>query len=178
MISKSNTEDVQNKDKEQNKEQKEECQDCLALKEKIIVLEKDLKESNDKYLYLLADFDNYKKHMQKVFDETKEFQNEKLLSELLVFADDFDRAYEIIKDEDAKSSTLMIKENFAKLLNDFGVKRIDALGKMADPNFHEVLITEKSDKDKGTILEELQKGYTYRNKVLRYSKVKVSEGSD
>ncbi len=190
MISKN---DGQDKDKEQNKEQ---CQDCLALKEKIIVLEKDLKESNDKYLYLLADFDNYKKHLQKVFDETKETANEKLLFELLTFADDFDRAFETIKDEESKSSTytsealtsvshsdaqkgvLIIKENFAKLLNDFGVKKIDAIGKIADPKFHEILLTEKSDRDKGTILEELQKGYTYKNKILRHAKVRISEWGD
>lgn len=167
-----------NKDKqtnEQNKTENKECKDCLELKEKIIVLEKELKESNDKSLYLLADFDNFKKHMQKVFDENKECANEKMLKELLTISDDFDRAFEKIKDEDAKQGVLMIKENFTKLLNDFGVKKIEALGGIADPKLHEVLLTEKSDKEQGTILEELQKGYTYKNKILRYSKVKSAQ---
>lgn len=174
MVSKDNTEDVQTENS-QNEEQKQECENCLALQNKLDGLEKDLKESKDNYLYLLADFDNYKKHIQKIFDETKEFQNEKLLSELLIFLDDFDRASEIIKDEESKKGILLIKENLIKLLNEFGVKKIEALGKIADPKFHEVIVTEKLDKTSGTILEELQKGYTYKNKILRYSKVKVAE---
>lgn len=174
MISKDNTKDVQTENL-QNETQTIECENCLALQNKLEMFEKDLKESKDNYLYLLADFDNYKKYTQKIFDETKEFQNEKLLFELLIFADDFDRASEIIKDEEVKKGILMIKENLAKLLNDFDVKKIDAIGKIVDPKFHEVIVTEKSDLPVGTILEELQKGYIYKNKILRYSKVKVAE---
>ena len=61
------------------------------------------------------------------------------------------------------------------MLEKEGLKRIDIDGKF-DPNYHEVLMKVDSDKEEDTILEELQKGYMLENKVLRYTKVKVSKG--
>jgi molecular chaperone GrpE len=64
-----------------------------------------------------------------------------------------------------------------KLLHSYEVKKIDALGKQLDTNYHEVLLQEESEKPEGEIIEELQKGYTYKNKVLRFTKVKLSHNS-
>jgi len=62
-----------------------------------------------------------------------------------------------------------------KILKEYQVKKIDCLGKQFDANLEEVLMQEESEKPEGTILEELQKGYTYKDRVLRYSKVKLAQ---
>lgn len=161
------------------------CKECQDLMNKMEILAQQNKtldqkqqDSEQRNLYLQADFENYKKHIDKQLLLAIEHSNEKLLKELLNIVDDFERSLTTIKDkEDLKGMTL-IYNNLMKLLNSHDVKKIDCLGKQFDVNHCEVLLQEESKEKEGTILQELQTGYTYKNKILRFSKVKVSKHID
>ncbi len=124
--------------------------------------------------YLQADFDNYKKKLMNKREEFVSQANENLIKELLGVLDDFERSLVLIKNEDDLRGVELVYKNFLKILESFGLKKIEAEGKKFDPYYHEILLKEKSDKEEGVILEEFQKGYLLNGKVIRHSKVKVS----
>jgi molecular chaperone GrpE len=124
---------------------------------------------------LLADFENYKKQMSKQLDKAIDCANNDLLLDLLNIIDDFERALPSIKNQEDLQGLTMIYKNIEKLLQKYNVKKIECVNKRFDPNYHEVLLQEESDKEENIILDELQKGYLHKDKVLRYSKVKVSK---
>ena len=124
--------------------------------------------------YLQADFDNYRKKFEKEKEDIIKLANENLIKELLVVVDDFERCLKQINDEKMSNGLLLLQRNFLKILEKHGLKRIDALGKKFDPNFHEVLLKGPGDKE-GVVLEELQKGFMLKTKVIRHSLVKISE---
>lgn len=144
-------------------------------------LKKELSETKlaETYLeqlkYLQADFDNYKKRVLKEREEFISQVNEKLIKELLTVLDDFERSLVSIKNKEDLKGMELIYKNFLKILESFGLRKIEAEGRKFDPYYHEVLLKEKSDKEEGIILEEFQKGYLLNGKVIRHSKVKISE---
>lgn len=124
--------------------------------------------------YLQAEFDNFRKREEANRREFVKYANHELIAELLNIVDDFARAIAAVKDEKDKAALKMVDARLLKVLSERGVKPIDALGKKFDPHFHEAFLSEESDKEEGTVLEELQKGYLLFDKVLRHSKVKVA----
>ncbi len=126
--------------------------------------------------YLKADFENYRKKVLKEREEFVNQANENLIKRLLIILDDFEKAIYSMKNKEDLKGVELIYKNFWDLLKQFGLKRIEAKGKEFDPYYHEVLLKERSNKEEGTILEELQKGYLLNGKVIRHSKVKVSGG--
>ncbi len=124
--------------------------------------------------YLQADFDNYRKKFEKEKESIISLANEKLIKEMLDVVDDFERSLSEIKDENLKKGLELIFKNLLKILEKNGLKKINALGMKFDPNFHEALMKEKNEKE-GEILEELQKGFMLKSKVIRTSKVKIAE---
>ncbi len=152
------------------------------LQEKIENLQKELEEKTklaeerlNQLKYLQADFDNYRKKFEKEKEKIIEFANENLIRELLAVVDDFERALQSLENEKNKEGLLMLHKNFSKVLENHGLARIDTLGKKFDPYQHEALLKEKSDKEDGTILEEIQPGYMLKSKVIRHAKVKVAD---
>ncbi len=135
-------------------------------------------ERLDQLKYLQADFDNYRKNFEREKVRITELADEGLISELLVIVDDFERCLQSIENGKDKAGLEMLHRNFLKILEAHGLERIDALGKKLDTDRHEVLMKEKSDKEDGTVLEEMQPGYMLKSKVIRYSKVKVSENKN
>jgi molecular chaperone GrpE len=122
---------------------------------------------------LQADFDNFRKRTQRENEEFKAFATAGLISELLTIEDDLDRALDSAKEEnDFVIGVRGIRQNLMKILESKGLTEIPTDGKF-DPNCHEALCVEESDTD-GDIAEVFQKGYRLGNKVLRYSKVKVT----
>jgi len=122
---------------------------------------------------LQADFDNFRKRTQRENEEFKTFATAGLISELLTIEDDLDRALDSAKEEnDFVIGVRGIRQNLMKVLESKGLTEIPTDGKF-DPNCHEALCVEESDTD-GDIAEVFQKGYRLGNKVLRYSKVKVT----
>ena len=141
-----------------------------------------------------AEFENYKKRVDKEKAEFIKYSKAELIQKMLPTIDTFEIALkgnkgnEKIKIFSSIKSTpyFLHNEKFVKgmemvyaqlisLLHAEGLKPIEALDKKFDPYLHEIMLKEKSDKDDGIVLEELQKGYMLNDKVLRHSKVKVSE---
>ncbi|RLI92745.1 MAG: nucleotide exchange factor GrpE [Candidatus Altiarchaeales archaeon] len=138
-------------------------------------LEAELREKEEDILRLRADFENYRKQLDREKEEFARMANEKLITQLLDVVDNFERAIPTIKDEETMKGIKMVYRQFYKILEENGLKKIDALGKKFDPYYHEVLMREESDKEDGTIIEEFQPGYMLKEKVIRHSKVKVAK---
>jgi len=135
----------------------------------------------EKYLDQLkrvqAEFDNYIKRSAKEREQIELLGRHKLLVHLLPIVDDFDRcAHNVSAETDVGKGIHMVKKAIDKFLEEQSVRRMDVVGKSFDPYVHEVLKNIESDKPEGVIIEEIQTGYLFGDKVLRYAKVIVSKG--
>ncbi len=125
---------------------------------------------------LQAEFENYKKRVEKESREFVKCANASLIIKILNTIDTFEIALRNTDDhEKFVKGVEMIYAQLISTLESEGLRPIGAVGKKFDPYLHEVMLKQKSDKEEGFVLEELQKGYMLNGKVLRYSKVKVSE---
>lgn len=123
---------------------------------------------------LQADFENFKKITDKRNKDLVKFANENLIKEFLDCYEDFGRALETENDEDLRNGIELIYNKFSDVLAKEGVSEIPAKGEKFDLNKHEALMVQDSpDVENGYIIEELMKGYMYKDKVLKYSKVIV-----
>ncbi|MFA6349638.1 MAG: nucleotide exchange factor GrpE [Candidatus Omnitrophota bacterium] len=147
-------------------------------------LKEDEKKANecwDKMLRMQADLENNRKRMEKDKQDFVKFANEGIIVELLNILDDLERAVSLAesKQEDLPvflKGVEMILAHLYDMLKEYGVKPIEAEGKIFDPNFHEALMQVDDDaKPEHTIVEELQKGYLMNDRVIRTTKVKVSK---
>jgi len=154
----------------------------LTLKdEEIEKLKEDLEKSeNETQEYislsqrLQADFENFKKITDKQNKEVIKFANQNIIKEFLDCYEDFGRALEIENDKDLREGIQLIYNKFSDVLTKEGVEEIPAKGEKFDLNKHEALMVQESeDVENGYIIEELMKGYMYKDKVLKYSKVIV-----
>ena len=131
---------------------------------------------NTKYLRLMADFQNFKRRVEKEKSDIYAYANEKLVSQLLDVIDNFERA---LLHEEADDSYVegmkMIFKQLTGVLEKAGLEEINALGEDFDPNFHNAVMTEDNDDyDSGKVTEVMQKGYLLNKKVIRPSMVKVN----
>ncbi|MEM4625238.1 MAG: nucleotide exchange factor GrpE [Candidatus Pacearchaeota archaeon] len=163
----------------------EETENIESLKKQISELRMELDEARklaeerlNQIKYLQADFENYKKQLNKEKEEIIKLANETLIRELIVILDDFDAAIKLSSNEENKKGMLQLKNKFFDILSNQGLKEIEALGKKFNPEFHEVLCKEISEHNEDEIIEEIQKGYMLKSKVLRASKVKISKKID
>ncbi|MFH1541773.1 MAG: nucleotide exchange factor GrpE [bacterium] len=133
-------------------------------------------EYKDKYLRLLADFDNHKKRSVKEREQFSQFANEKLILELLPVVDSFGRAMQV-KDasEEMLKGLALIKKQLEDVLKRHGAEEVEALNKPFDPHFHEAILQQEHDGPEGIVIEEVQKGYTLKGKLIRPSMVIVSK---
>lgn len=175
---------------EEHKSNHKEAKECkeekvVTLKEsEYLKLKQDaekLKEYEDKMLRIQADFENTRKRLEKEKQEFTKFANEGIILELLNILDDLERTVELAQNEhqDLKAfckGVEMILAHLYETLKEYGVKPIDAEGKLFDPHFHEALMqVENKELPEHTIVEELQKGYLLNDRVVRTAKVKVSK---
>ncbi|MHA2406965.1 MAG: nucleotide exchange factor GrpE [Candidatus Ranarchaeia archaeon] len=135
-------------------------------------------ELEDQQKYLQADMDNLRKYYAKQWKEKVDYANEDLLKGLLTTLDDLERAVTKIKDPTSKHGVELILKEFKKILERYGVSPIKAIGKKFDPKLHEAMSKVQSDTEEDTILEEYQRGYLLKKKVIRFSKVKISGGPE
>ena len=141
-------------------------------------------DANNKYLRLYAEFENYKKRVRKEREEFFAYCNEDLLYELLPAIDNLDMAlkHTLESNPDALQSLKQGVENTLRELNrtleKFGLKAIEATGLPFDPAYHHAMSqVERADLEDKTVLEEMRKGYLYKEKVIRPSLVAVSKKS-
>lgn len=158
----------------------------ISPEEKLLTLEAELKQSKDQaneyfthLQRLQADFDNYRRRTQKEKEETIKYAAERIVEAMLPVLDNFERAINSTKaNQDFNAFSQGVEMIFKQMQNGLakeGLSAIEAIGQPFDPNLHEaVLRVESEEYPENTVIEELQKGYYLKEKVLRPSMVKVS----
>ncbi len=169
------------KDEQQEKLQQEKPKKNKPNKE-IEKLKNENLALNEKILRISADVQNMKKRLEDEISRLQKYEGLELARELLPTIDNFERAIQLddtnLNDELSKflSGFKMIYANLVNLLNQKEIKEIDCLGKEFDPTFMDAVLTSKEEGiPKNQVIEVLQKGYMYKDKLLRPAMVKVSE---
>lgn len=148
-------------------------------KEEIESLQSKLAESQDKYVRLFSEFDNYKKRTSRERVELLKTAASDVVSELLPVVDDFERAIASFPaDQEPDAIRLGVELVYTKLkgiLEKQGLKEIEAMGAPFDTDFHEALtnIPSPDESMKGKVLDVIQKGYMLNDKVIRFARVVV-----
>ena len=152
------------------------------LKEQLKKEQAKAEENLNKYKYLLADYDNYRKSIEKESEMIVRREIEKFVMKMIYLRDDYVRAIEIAKSSDNPAlvngleSTL---KNLDNILKEEGVNEIEAVGKTLDPNIHEVISFVVNDEyPENIITVEIRKGYMLSDRVIRPSLVEVSKKND
>ncbi|MEK6775743.1 MAG: nucleotide exchange factor GrpE [bacterium] len=145
--------------------------------------EQKAKENYDKFLRVYAEFENYKKRMDKEKSEFIKYANEGMIKDLLVVLDNLERAAEQARnDEQAKGIALgveMVLKLFKDILEKHGLREMKAMGEHFDPRLHDAVIHEVvDDREENMVIEEFQKGYVLKDRLIRPAMVKVSKRSN
>jgi len=158
------------------------CEDCNCNEELIEDLNNQITSLKEALLRNQAELQNYKRRKDEETDRLQKYKNEELIKELLPVVDNFERAIKMddndLSDEVSKflSGFKLIYGNTINILNKFDVKEINAEGIEFDPNYHHAVLTDHNEnKPEGVVLEVLQKGYIYKDRVIRPAMVKVNE---
>ena len=154
-------------------------EDLAALKEELREARKSSDNNLNRLKYMMAEFDNYRKQMEKQIDSRIESGKAELLVKFLSLRDDYLRALEMAKQ--SKSETVVIEglegilKNFDSLLRSEGVMEIETIGTPFDPNVHDAIgFSHQDEIEENIITKEIRKGYMFNNKVLRPSLVLIS----
>ena len=175
-------------DSSENENQKQESQENAEQdsKESLESLQNKIKELEDQYLRTYADFENTKKRLVREKDQALEYAYEKIAKDLLPSIDTLEIALKTIKDskENSDQTEILGKieegialtlDNLLKTLAKHGIEPIDVSGEF-DPNFHYAIMQVQSDSHNvGEIVAEMQKGYKYKERVLRPSMVSIAK---
>lgn len=148
--------------------------------EEALRLEKNRSEDFFRRLqYLQADFENYRKRVEKEMADVRRFGNERLLADLCTVKDELDLALARAKESKQNPVLLdgvgMIAKRVQSLLAKEGVERVPGVGSKFNPEYQEAALKVPSDEEEGTVVEEVRAGYTLKGRVLRPSIVKVAE---
>ncbi len=137
----------------------------------------DDEDQKTQFYRLAADFQNYKKRVDKEKKDIYAYAGEKIMLELLSVLDNFERALDVeCSDKGMLEGMKMIFKQFIGVLESQGLKEIPAYGETFDPNFHHAVIMAPVEGSKsGLVAEVMQKGYLLNDKVIRYAMVKVVE---
>ena len=170
-----NLDKTEDKKKDSSKEKKVE-----------LTVEQKLKDTEDKLLRSLAEIENQRRRFEKEKDDAFEFGGFSFAKEALSLIDNFERSKSILesdeklKDSEALKKTLehfdIIHKDLISIFNKNDIKQIDSLNKKLDPNFHQAMMEIEDDtKEPGTIIQEIQKGFTIKDRLLRPSLVGVAK---
>ncbi len=167
------------KAEEAGEEKKEELSAEEKLQRQLAEKTKEAAEFFEKWLRLRAEFENFKKRMQKEKADLMKFGNESLLRALLPVLDNLSRALNHGKEKGVNASLLegveLTQKQFMNILERFGVKEISAVGEFFDPEKHEAVAQEESDLEPNKVIGEVEKGYFYHERLLRPAKVIVAK---
>ncbi len=158
-------------------------EELMNKQKRIEELENEISDLKDKLLRRAAEFENYKRRTENDQLNLLKYAAESFIIKLLPVVDDFERSLqhiEISSDNESIATGLkLIYDKLVKVLEDQGVKKIEAVGQPFDVNFHEALLQRKAKNvAPHTVLDEMEKGYIYKDRVIRHSKVVVSEEQD
>lgn len=138
-----------------------------------------IEELSDKLLRQMAEFDNFRKRTEKEKSAMYEIGAKDIVEKLLPVVDNFERGFQSVAEEDQEDAFVtgmeMVYKQLMTMLESVGVKPIEAIGQEFNPDLHNaVMHVEDEEVGDNIIVEEFQKGYTYRDSVVRYSMVKVA----
>ena len=181
---KKSTEDTKeiNGAEEQNSEEIEEL--SREIEETEVQIENELQDLNQQYLRLAADFENYKRRVNKEREDSIAYGNEELIKEMLNILDNLQRALDHTEEkEDAKSlidGVKLVQKQFLSTLEKFGVKPISASkGSEFDPMLHQAIEhAESNEIESGLVLSEMLPGYTLKERLLRPALVVVAKNKE
>jgi len=154
---------------------------ATATDDPVAGLQREKDALQDRLLRTAAEFDNFRKRVERERRELSEFAAADILAELLPIIDNFDRALQTPsgpESEGFRKGIELIHRQMLDLLRKRGVKPIEALGADFDPNMHEAVMHEASGEHReGEVMQELQRGYTLGDRLLRPAMVKVAKAS-
>lgn len=159
----------------------EEVSEIETLKNLLQTKEEEVEKEKKEYLFLMAEFDNFRKRTLRERTELVKNASEKALQGLLPIVDDFERGLDAIRDssdaEAVKEGMNLIYNKLIKYLADNGVKAIESTGADFDTELHEAVAMVPADDEtpKGKVKDTVSKGYTINDKVLRHAKVVVAQ---
>ena len=165
--------EVKEDKKEKKKDKKSKYQEIIK------TLEDKVKELEDKNIRVTAEMVNSLRRKEEENSRLMKYASESLILDILSTIDNFERALSVKSDnvdiENYQKGFDMIYQNLVNTLNKYEVKEIECLGHDFDPTYHQAVMTEHIDgKKENEIIEVLQKGYTYKDKVIRPAMVKVN----
>ncbi len=150
--------------------------------DRLSILKEENKECRDKLLRLAAEFENYKRRQAKEYDNALKYAAEDILKQLLPTIDNLERA---LDHHDFTNPATMIEgveltlKGLITMLNKFGVEPILSTNQPFDPNIHEAMVMEVSSEVPAQhVIREFEKGYRYKDRLLRAAKVVVSKGAE
>lgn len=173
-----NQEEIEVIDSTENETEEVESE-TAALQNEIQSLKNEKEEVSNRILRLQAEFDNFKKRTQKEKEANLKYKSQDLVTEMLPALDNFERAIQVEITE-ANSNLVegisMVYRQLLDALKSQGVEVIESVGKEFDPNLHHaVMQVEDAEKEPNTVVEELQKGYMLKDRVVRPAMVKVNK---
>lgn len=143
--------------------------------------EAELSKQQDLRLRLQADFENFRKRKNKEMSDSIRFANQELLLQLIPVLDNFDRTLDAIDKTDnlsaVKDGISVVDKSMKKTFKKIGMEPINSIGKELNPEFHEVITTVpvEEKKKKGVVIDEIEKGYKLKDRVIRVAKVVIGE---
>lgn len=161
---------------EETKEEEAATEEQPAEKDKKDIL---IEELNDKYMRTFAEFDNFRKRSEKEKAAMFEVGAKSIIEKILPIVDSFERGLGTLSEEEIAANPFAdgmdkVYKQMVKALEEVGVTPIEAVGKEFDPNLHNAVMHGDDDQyGENIVSEEFQKGYMYRDTVVRYSMVKV-----
>lgn len=159
----------------------EELGEMEALRKQLDEAQSAVEKEKKDYMFLMADFDNFRKRVRREKEDLLKNGNEKILAGLLPIVDDFERGLEATRDSEdpnaIREGMELIYNKLVKYLEQNGVKAMESTGMDFDADLHEAIATipAPSEDLKGKVIDTTQKGYTINDKVLRHAKVAVGE---
>lgn len=173
--------DIEVNDVEDSEEEFGEISELESLKNLLNQKEEEIAKEKKEYLFLMAEFDNFRKRTLRERTDLIKSASEKALKGLLPIIDDFERGLEAIREtadaDSVKEGMQLIYNKLVKYLADNGVKEMQSTGAHFDTELHEAvaMIPAASEEEKGIVKDTVSKGYTINDKVLRHAKVVVAQ---
>jgi len=136
-----------------------------------------LKDTHERLLRTAAEFDNFRKRVQKEKDDLRKFAVESLLKDFLPVADNLERALDHAEEHDLRKvieGVRLVQKMLGDALGKHGIVGFSAVGQTFDPNLHEALMQEESDKPPGSVVSEMARGYKLHDRLVRPAAVVVA----
>ena len=171
--------EVKNQETDAKKEEACNCESECKADESQNTCEAVIEELQDRVKREMAEFDNFRKRTEKEKSTMFEMGASDIIKKLLPIVDNFDRGFKSVTDEELETPFAkgmdMVHKQLLKMLEDADVKPIEALGGEFNPDFHNAVMHVEDDSvGENIVVEEFEKGYTYRDQVIRHSMVKVA----